>query len=179
MARIIHKIICSGQYDIAIMSWWLWSFIVYIARKLSGLPSKPIRASKHAKEFANSRNKIFVYNVCMVCFSSFDRKGASIGWLKFYQFWILGVEFCCSLNSLKGKHFKKFNCVFWDCYGISSIDRFQKGRIINSDYYIAMLKRLGAEITKKNPHIVRKKVLSQDFYWKLINGSLSLCRLLS
>lgn len=49
--------------------------------------------------------------------------------------------------------------VFWDAHGIIFIDYLQKGQTINSDYYIALLERLKAEIAKKRPHLNRKKVL--------------------
>ena len=49
--------------------------------------------------------------------------------------------------------------VFWDAHGILFIDYLEKGKTINSDYYIALLDRLSAEIKKKRPHMVKKKVL--------------------
>ena len=38
--------------------------------------------------------------------------------------------------------------VFWDAQGILFIDYIEKGRTINSKYYIALLMRLKEEITK-------------------------------
>ncbi|KAF7265909.1 hypothetical protein GWI33_020655 [Rhynchophorus ferrugineus] len=38
---------------------------------------------------------------------------------------------------------------FWDAHGIIFIDYLEKGRTINSDYYIALLDRLKDEIVKK------------------------------
>lgn len=49
--------------------------------------------------------------------------------------------------------------VFWDAQGIIFIDYLEKGQTINSDYYIALLERLKDEITKKRPHLKKKKVL--------------------
>ncbi|KAL7723955.1 hypothetical protein ACLKA6_019947 [Drosophila palustris] len=49
--------------------------------------------------------------------------------------------------------------VFWDAHGIIFIDYLQKGQTINSDYYMALLERLKAEIAKKRPHMAKKKVL--------------------
>ena len=49
--------------------------------------------------------------------------------------------------------------IFWDAQGILFIDYFEKGRTINSEYYIALLVCLGEEITKKQPQMKRKKVL--------------------
>lgn len=49
--------------------------------------------------------------------------------------------------------------VFWDAHGIIFIDYLEKGRTINSDYYIALLERLNDEIKKKRPHLKKKKVL--------------------
>ena len=49
--------------------------------------------------------------------------------------------------------------VFWDAHGILFIDYFKKDKTINSDYYMALLDRLSAEIKKKWPHMQKKKVL--------------------
>lgn len=49
--------------------------------------------------------------------------------------------------------------VFWDAHGIIFIDYLEKGRTINSDYYIALLERLKEEIAEKRPHMKKKKVL--------------------
>ena len=49
--------------------------------------------------------------------------------------------------------------VFLDAHGIFFIDYLEKGKTINSDYYMALLDRLSAEITKKRPHMQNKEVL--------------------
>ena len=49
--------------------------------------------------------------------------------------------------------------VFWDAHGTLFIDYFEKGKTINSDYYIALLNRLSTEIKKKLPNMQKKKVL--------------------
>ena len=49
--------------------------------------------------------------------------------------------------------------IFWDAHGILFIDYLLKGKTINSDYYMALLDRLSAEIKKKLPHMQKKKVL--------------------
>ena len=49
--------------------------------------------------------------------------------------------------------------IFWDVHGILFIDYLDKGQPINSDYYMAILNRLCAEIEKKWPHMQKKKVL--------------------
>lgn len=49
--------------------------------------------------------------------------------------------------------------VFWDSQGIIFIDYLEKGKTINSDYYIALLDRLNEEIAKKRPHLKKKKIL--------------------
>ena len=49
--------------------------------------------------------------------------------------------------------------VFWDAQGILFIDYVEKGRTINSEYYIALLVRLKKEIAKKWPQIKKKKTL--------------------
>ena len=47
--------------------------------------------------------------------------------------------------------------VFWEAHGILFIDYFEKGKTINSDYCMALLNRLSAEIKKKWPHMEMKK----------------------
>ena len=47
--------------------------------------------------------------------------------------------------------------VFWDAQGILFIDYLEKGRTINSKYYIALLVHLKEEITKKLPQMKNKK----------------------
>ena len=49
--------------------------------------------------------------------------------------------------------------IFWDAHSILFIDYLEKGKIINSDYYMALLDRLSAEMKKKRPHMQQKKVL--------------------
>ena len=48
---------------------------------------------------------------------------------------------------------------FWDAHGILFIDYLEKRRIINSEYYMALLDRLSAKIKKKRPPMQKKKVL--------------------
>ena len=49
--------------------------------------------------------------------------------------------------------------VFWDAQGILFINYHKKRRIINREYYIALLVHLKEEITKKWPQTKKKKVL--------------------
>ena len=49
--------------------------------------------------------------------------------------------------------------VFWDAHGILFIDYLEKCKTINSDYYMALLDRLSAEIKEKQPQVQKKKVL--------------------
>lgn len=49
--------------------------------------------------------------------------------------------------------------VFWDAHGILFIDYLEKGKTINSEYYMALLDRLSEEIKNKRPHMQKKKVL--------------------
>ena len=49
--------------------------------------------------------------------------------------------------------------VFWDAHSIIYIDYLEKGKYINSDYYIELLVRLQDEITKKRPHMKKKKII--------------------
>jgi hypothetical protein len=51
--------------------------------------------------------------------------------------------------------------VFWDVQGILFIDYLEKGKRINSEYYMALLVRLKEEITKKTTsHEEEKSALS-------------------
>ena len=50
--------------------------------------------------------------------------------------------------------------VFWDAQGILFIDYLEKGRTINSEYYLALLVCLKEKITK-NSHKWRKSALSR------------------
>ena len=52
--------------------------------------------------------------------------------------------------------------VFWDAPGILFIKYLEKGKTINSDYYMALLDRLSAETKKKRPHMQKKNVLIQQ-----------------
>ena len=63
--------------------------------------------------------------------------------------------------------------VFWDARGILFIDYLKKGKTINSDYYMASLDHVSAEIRKKWSHMQKKEVLlHQDNapYHKFYNG---------
>ena len=50
--------------------------------------------------------------------------------------------------------------VFWNAHGILFIDYLEKGKTINSDYYMAILDRLRAEIEKNGLTCKRKKCCS-------------------
>ncbi|KAK2581556.1 hypothetical protein KPH14_005207 [Odynerus spinipes] len=49
--------------------------------------------------------------------------------------------------------------VFWDAHGILFIDYLEKGKTINSEYYMALLARLSVEIKKKRPHMQKKSAV--------------------
>ena len=49
--------------------------------------------------------------------------------------------------------------IFWEMQGIFFISYLEKGRTINSKYYITFLVHLKEGITKKRPQIKKKKVL--------------------
>ena len=49
--------------------------------------------------------------------------------------------------------------IFWDAQGILFIEYLEKGRTINSEYYIVLLVCLKEEITKKQPQMKKKNVL--------------------
>ena len=53
--------------------------------------------------------------------------------------------------------------IFWDVQGLLFIDYIEKGRTINSEYYIALLVRLKEEIAKKQPQMKKKKVLFHQY----------------
>ena len=47
--------------------------------------------------------------------------------------------------------------VFWNAHGILFTAYLKKGKIINSDYYMALLDRLSAEIKKKTASDAKEK----------------------
>ena len=51
------------------------------------------------------------------------------------------------------------NQVLWDSSDILFLDYLEKGKTINSDYYCALLNRLKEEITRKRPHLLKKKCI--------------------
>ena len=51
---------------------------------------------------------------------------------------------------------------FWDSQGIIFIDYLEKGKTINSEYYIKLLERLKDEIATKRPHLKKKKLFHQE-----------------
>ena len=53
----------------------------------------------------------------------------------------------------------KVLAIYWDAQGILFINYLEKGRTINSEYYIALLVHLKEEIAKKWPQMKKKKVL--------------------
>ena len=62
-------------------------------------------------------------------------------------------------NDQRHKHRKArfWPPLFWDEQGILFIDYIEKGRTINSKYYIALLEHLKEEIAKKWPQIKKEK----------------------
>ena len=50
-------------------------------------------------------------------------------------------------------------CVFWDAHGILFMDYLEKGKTINSAYYMVLLDRLSVEMKKKWPDMQKMKVL--------------------
>ena len=49
--------------------------------------------------------------------------------------------------------------VFLDAHGILFIDYLEKGKTINSDYYMALLDQLSTEIKKIRPHMQKKSAV--------------------
>ena len=56
--------------------------------------------------------------------------------------------------------------VFSDAHGIIYIDYLEKGKYINSDYYIELLVRLKDEIAKKRTHMKKKKIIKWNIFPK-------------
>ena len=73
--------------------------------------------------------------------------------------WITAGERCPKWPKIQASAGKELASVFWDVHHISFIDYLEKGRTINSKYYIALLVRLKEEITKKWLQMEKKKVL--------------------
>ena len=53
---------------------------------------------------------------------------------------------------------------FWNAHGILFIDYLEKGKTINSDYYMALLNWWSAEIKKERSHMQKKKVLQGKWF---------------
>ena len=53
--------------------------------------------------------------------------------------------------------------IFWDAHGILFIDYLEKGRTINSEYYMALLARLKKGIAKKRSQMKKTKVLFHQY----------------
>lgn len=49
--------------------------------------------------------------------------------------------------------------IFWDAQGIIFIDYLEKGKSINSEYYMTLLIKLKEEISVKRPGMAKKKIL--------------------
>lgn len=49
--------------------------------------------------------------------------------------------------------------VFWDSRGVIFVDYLEKGKTITGPYYSSLLDKLKVEISKKRPHLQKKKVL--------------------
>ena len=71
--------------------------------------------------------------------------------------WTTAGESCPNRPKMQTSAGKVFASVFWDAQGILFIDYLEKGRIINSEYYIALLVHLKKEISKKQPQMKKKK----------------------
>ena len=66
---------------------------------------------------------------------------------------------CGKMQRLAGKAMVS---IFWDTYGIIFIDCLEKGKTINSDYYIALLKHLKNKIALKWLHLKKRVLFHQD-----------------
>ena len=71
--------------------------------------------------------------------------------------WIAAGESRLKRSKMQTYAGKVLASIFWEAQGILFIDYLQKGRTINSEYYIALLVRLKEEITKKRPQMKKKR----------------------
>ena len=76
--------------------------------------------------------------------------------------WTAAGKSCPKWPKMQTSAGKVLASVFWDVQGILFINYREKGRIINSEYYIALLGHLKEEITKKWPQMRKKKVFFQQ-----------------
>ena len=70
--------------------------------------------------------------------------------------WTAAGESCLKWPKTQISAGKVLASLFWDVQGILFLDYFEKGRTINSEYYIASLVRLKEEITKKKRSQMKK-----------------------
>ena len=71
--------------------------------------------------------------------------------------WTVAGESCSKRPKMQTSAGKVLASVFWDAEDILFIDYLEKGRSINSEYYIALLVCLKEEITKKQPQMKKKR----------------------
>ena len=71
--------------------------------------------------------------------------------------WTAAGESCPKWPKTQTSAGKVLASVCWDAQGILLIDRFEKGKTINSEYYITLLKCLKEEIAKKQHQIKKEK----------------------
>ena len=70
--------------------------------------------------------------------------------------WVKAIQ---SNQRHKHQQARFLGSVFWDALGILFIDYLEKGRTINSEYYITLLVHLKEEIAEKQAQMKKKKVL--------------------
>ena len=73
--------------------------------------------------------------------------------------WTAADESCPKWQKMQTSAGKVLASIFSDAQGILFIDYLEKGRTINSKYYIALLVCLKEEIAKKQPQMKKEKVL--------------------
>ena len=71
--------------------------------------------------------------------------------------WTATSESCPKWPKMQTSAGKVLTSVFWNVLDILFIDYLEKGRPINSEYFIALLVCLKEEITKKRPQMKKKK----------------------
>lgn len=62
--------------------------------------------------------------------------------------------------------------VFWDSRGVIFVDYLEKGKTITGTYYSSLLDKLKAEISKKRPHLKKRKCYSIKITHRLTSQAL-------
>ena len=109
---------------------------------------------------------------CWVCSQSIKNNNVTVDETLIHHFtpesnrwsdeWTAASESCPKWQKMQTSAGKVLASIFGDAQGILFIDYLEKGRTINSKYYIASLVRLKEEIAKKRPQMKEKVLFHQD-----------------